>query len=262
MGHNAQRVQQLWIALAFGLSGLVISGCTSIHREVLLRAEIEPELVAKAVVIETNLNAQGITFAPAGTSWFEILEGTGSVIVVAGHATKPTREGILRFSDGGGTAALALALHELNGASVLYTTYASPSDPNYYDDNEFKAALLKLLQTKHPALVLDIHGSHPARPYDVDLGTMGGCSLLGNRDALDDLASCLRREGLTNLSLDRFSAEKNQTITKWCSGHGVPCIQLEISATWLSPSVDDIHSHRFAQLLQALTRFTRAVEQK
>ena len=39
-----------------------------------------------------------------------------------------------RFADGVGTASLAVALHKLTGATVIYTTHASPSDPNYYHD--------------------------------------------------------------------------------------------------------------------------------
>lgn len=97
------------------------------------------------------------------------------------------------------------------------------------------------------------------RPYDVDLGTMNGASLIGRSDLLELLVERLRQEGLINLSRDYFSASKSATVTKWISQRGTPCIQLEISSTWTDPTGDDLHAHRFSALLQALVRFTRAV---
>lgn len=74
------------------------------------------------------------------------------------------------------------------------------------------------------------------------------------------LARTLEREGIYNFSQDYFSAERNQTVTKWVSGHGVPCIQLEISATWVAPEQDNLSAHRYAQLLEGLVRFIQAVD--
>ena len=67
----------------------------------------------------------------------------------------------------------------------------------------------------------------------------------------------MRQEGLENLSNNYFPAAKNQTITKYASGPGVPTVQLEINNTWLTPAQDNLSVHRFSQLLQALTRFIR-----
>jgi hypothetical protein len=143
---------------------------------------------------------------------------------------------------------------------VIYTSYKSPSDPNYYDDNPYKAALAALLASKKPRLVLDLHASHPNRPYDVDFGTMGGASLLGDTSLLSRLADDLRREGLTNFSQDRFAASLKPTVTKFVVARGVPCIQLEISSTWTTTEKDsDWRAHRFAQVLEGLTRFIRDV---
>lgn len=104
--------------------------------------------------------------------------------MTAPHATRPFREGKYRFSDGAGTAALAILLNKLVGVTAIYTTYESPSDPNYYDDNDFKAAVLKEIEKRHPILLLDVHGSGEFRPYDVGLGTMNGRSLLGKEQIL------------------------------------------------------------------------------
>ncbi len=158
-----------------------------------------------------------------------------------------------------GTGALAIALHELTGASVIFTTKRSLSDPNYYDDNEFKAAIDCLIREQRPIVVLDLHASHSYRPYDVDFGTMGGKSLLDRNDLLVLLVKTIRGEGLTNLSQDYFAAARQQTVTKFVSSRGVPAVQLEISATCLDPGRDPLSGHRFAQLLQALARFIEGV---
>ena len=235
-----------------------LTGCAQQTVE-LSKALIQPSHVKQSVEIEKELNARSEIFAPEGERWFAVLRGETPILVVAPHATCPTREGSLRFSDGGATGAMTVMLHELNGVTAIHTTYASPSDPNYYDDNEFKEEVAALISEIHPVLVLDIHGSHWYRPYDVDFGTMHGRSLLGNKDILKWLAEALENEGIFNLSQDYFAAEKNQTITKWVSARGVPCIQVEISSTWLTPSSGNLNAHRYSQLLQALTRFIERV---
>ena len=107
------------------------------------------------------------------------------------------------------------------GVTVVYTTFASPSDPNFYDDNEFKAAVDTLISSKRPIFFLDLHGSNAYRPYDVDLGTMNGQSLLGQDALALDIVEALRSEGLTNISYNYFPAAANQTLTKFASARGV-----------------------------------------
>ncbi len=175
------------------------------------------------------------------------------------------REGQLKPEDRG-TGALAVMLNKLAGCPVIYTTHQSPSDPNYYDGNAFKRTLAQMIELYAPVLVLDLHTSHFNRPYDVDFGTMGGTSLLGAPTFLQLLAKSLRNEGLSNFSQDFFAATNNQTITKWVAKHGVPGIQCEFNSTWIlppgRPEQHALQQQRFAQLLQALTRFVRAVDKQ
>jgi hypothetical protein len=224
-------------------------------RPPLRRARLDLAAVDAAIGDEALLGRRADCVATPPDPWFAVDEGDAPIVVTAPHVTRPFREGAYRFEDGGGTGAVARALHRLSGATALYTVDASPSDPNFYDDNEFKRMLDRLLGAKRPRLLLDIHASHSHRPYDVDLGTMDGASLLGQTQLLTDLAAALRGEGLGNVSLDYFKAEKQQSDVKFAAAHGVPAIQLEINSTWLRPSDGDLAAHRFAQLLQALVRF-------
>jgi hypothetical protein len=236
------------------LISLLVIGCRSTVE--LERAVIVPADVEKAIAAEQSLAPSYDVLPSSGERWFEVREGKGSILIVAGHATAQTREGALKVPDRG-TGGLAIALHELTGATVIYTTRRSPSDPNYYDDNEFKAELARIVKQQKPALVLDLHASHSYRPYDVDFGVMGGRSLLGRKGVLESLVAAFRREGLSNFSRDYFPAAKNQTVTKFVSAMGVPAVQLEISSAWLDPARDPYSAHRFAQLLQALVKFIR-----
>jgi len=220
------------------------------------RAIIDVAAVDAAIRDEAVLNSRADCVVASPDAWFAVDEGEAPLLVTAPHVTRPFREGAYRFEDGGGTGALARALHRLTGASAVYTIDASPSDPNYYDDNEFKQTVERLIGSRRPKLLLDIHASHSNRPYDVDLGTMNGASLLGQTQWLPRLVDALRAEGLANLSLDYFPAAKQQSLTKFAAAHGVPAIQLEINSTWLHPSSSELGAHRFSQLLQALVRFT------
>lgn len=150
-------------------------------------------------------------------------------------------------------------LGKLTDSTVIYTTKASPSDPNYYDNNDYKVSLAELIKTQKPKLIIDIHGSNPFRPYDVDIGTMNGKSLLGKDSLVTALIDSLQNEGIFNYSNNYFAASRNETITKFGSSHGVPTIQLEFSSIWMVPSDGNYESHRFAQLLQGMVRYVTTV---
>ncbi|WP_428240094.1 ketol-acid reductoisomerase [Gynuella sp.] len=219
------------------------------------KALVEPVLVVRAIELETTLNQRQGLPVPEHQNWFDVIEGHIPVIITAPHATRPLRNGHRRFSDGGGTAALAVTVAELTGAYVIYTTYEGPSDPNYYDENAFKTQLQQLITTVQPLYILDIHGSHPYRSYDIDLGTMNGQSLLGHQNLLKRLIRQLETEGISSFSYNRFAASRNETITKFAVAHGIPAIQLEINSTYVTPAEGNVYAQRFSILSQALARF-------
>ncbi|MCP4690983.1 MAG: hypothetical protein GY859_23230, partial [Desulfobacterales bacterium] len=163
----------VFIALLFFI------GCAGPQTHFPQKALLKPAVVKEAIAITEKLDKNREVEAPEGENWFEVIEGPVPIIVTAPHATSPLRDGKLRFSDGGGTGALAIILHKMAGVSVIYTTYAGKSDPNYYDDNAFKEALGELIDRQDPVYLLDLHGSHAYRPYEIDFGVMDGRSLLG-----------------------------------------------------------------------------------
>ncbi|EAQ65153.1 ketol-acid reductoisomerase [Marinomonas sp. MED121] len=218
-------------------------------------AIIEPKLVRDAIKIEKVLNERQDVPLPADQKSYKIVAGSQPIIITAPHSVRPYRNGKYRFSDGGGTAAYALALAELVGAHVIYAQYENKTDANFEDNNEFKRQLDSLIEQVKPKLVLDIHGSNPMRSYDVDIGNMNGDAVLGQNELVADLIEQLAKEGISSISYNRFSASTQQTIAKFASKRGVPSIQLEVNATYLMPSEGSLEAQRFAILLQALTRY-------
>ena len=234
------------------LAAALTAGCASAPVLLDKRAIVDVPDIELAISRANEVGAGSGQTPPSGTPWFVVHQGVSPAIVTAPHATRPFREGAYRFSDGPGTAAMARALHTICGVTVIHTTFDSPSDPNFYDDNEFKATLSRLIESVRPVVVLDIHASHPYRPYEVDVGTMNGASLLGQRHLLIQLVAALREEGIGNVSHNWFAASRNQTITKFASARGVPSMQLEFSTTRIDPRIDDGAAHRFSQALQGL----------
>lgn len=240
---------------------------------------IDVDEVKIAAQYEADLSRDYYSLPASGASWLRVLGGSSRVLVTAGHATAQMRDGKLKPADAG-TGSLAMMLNRVAHATVVVTTLASPSDPNYYDENAFKREVKLLVERQRPAVVLDLHASSPAHPYDLDFGTMNGRSLLGQSTLLEVLASRLQEEGLANFSQDFFGASKNQTITKWVSGMGVPTIQCEINSTWLLPApevegtldrgggairpalewANAIQYQRFAELLEGFVRFIAEVD--
>ncbi|UCZ77709.1 hypothetical protein LHL03_11470 [Pectobacterium carotovorum] len=224
------------------------------------KALLTPEQINEAIVYQKDADKNSDVKPKEGEKWFNVILGQEPIIISAPHATEPFRDGKYRFSDGGGTAALAIMLGKLTGSTVIYTTKASPSDPNYYDNNDYKARLAELIKSQKPKLIIDIHGSHPYRPYDVDIGTMKGKSLLGKDELVTKLIASLRNEGISNYSNNYFAASKNETVTKFGAAHGVPTIQLEVNSVWMVPSEGNYESHQFAQLLQGMVRYVNSVK--
>ena len=224
------------------------------------KAIITREHVDEAMSFEAELSKRYAQPAPEGQPWFQVLPGSACVIIVAGHATSHMRDGQVKSQDGG-TGALAFMLHRLADCPAIINTHQSPTDPNSFDDIDFKRELAAMIDRHKPALVLDLHGSSSGRPYDIDFGTIGGTSLLGHRQPLERLAACLRAEGMRNFSQDYFNASAKGRTTRFVSARGVPCVQLEINSSWLPQPkggpVDLVQRQRMGQLLQGMVRFLK-----
>jgi hypothetical protein len=248
------------------------------------KAVVTTEDVQEAIRFEWALQRDYETFAKDGDGWFNVLPGTSTVLLSAPHATAQMREGQLKFADAG-TGALAVMLHKLVNTTVIYTTHCSPSDPNFYDDNDYKRRLQALIKQAKPRFVFDLHASHWYRPYDIDFGTLNGLSMRSNETWFRRIADNFRQAGYRNFSQDYFAGAKNHTVTQFVWKMGVPCVQLEINETWLNlfdqrglriapPEsegsdiatdtlrINEQGAHQFAETLEALIRSVNLIDGK
>ena len=147
------------------------------------RATLDPPLARALVTVEDvqrsiddeKVFAQSYDRLPRpGEPWFVVLDGCAEVLLTAPHATKPTRDGALRFADTG-TGSLATSLHRLTGARVNSTPrWRAPPTRTTTTTTIFKAAVAAASDRPEASA-----GHRPAqitrdfRPYDVDFGTMG-----------------------------------------------------------------------------------------
>lgn len=224
------------------------------------KARVVPANIDTLIAFESSLKPNYEKPAPTGSNWFKYLPGKRMVLITAPHATAQMREGKVKIADGG-TGSLAYELNKICDVPTLYTTYLSPSDPNYYDNNTFKDSLAKIIDHSHPILVIDLHASAPYRPYDIDLGTLKGKSI--TEQMKEKITAVLREEGISNLSLNYFAAEKNQTDTKFAYNKKTPSVQMEINANFLSADTareSNIYSQKTAQLLDALVKLIDVID--
>lgn len=230
--------------------------CSQVRLE---KSIVTPDNIKSIIKYEKFFSKNDSTLAPKDSMWFRYIPGKHKILFTAPHATAHIREKQIKEPDSG-TGSLAVILNQLRKVPVLFTTYLSPSDPNYYDKNVFKKRLAQIVDSIKPMIVIDLHASNPVRPYDVDFGTMEGISYLDRKDLFDSLSIELNYNGLINQSLDFFAADINHTVTRFLHNKNVPCIQLEINYNFLSPARGDVNAQRTSQLLQALLRFIDDVD--
>ena len=190
----------------------------------------EPDPFSFAVGFE-NIQKQYYRMKSDGRSEENIfLEGTVPVLVTCPHSTAHLRMGKLKRHEFY-TAALGAVLHLVLGCHFLYANREQETDPNYYDDCDFKIALGKILSETKINLVVDIHGTGNERPEDLfpGVGTEGEF-LLSAPDVLDMFYLAAEEHGIAAGGAYIFPAARQMTVAKFAANRfSVPAIQIEIS---------------------------------
>ncbi len=158
------------------------------------------------------------------------LEGTVPVLVTCPHSTAHTRMGKLKRHEFY-TAALGAVAHLVLGCHCLYANREQETDPNYYDDCDFKTVLGEILSKRKIDLVVDIHGTGNERPEDLFPGVgVEREFLLSAPDVLDKFYLVAEQHGIVTGSADIFPAARQMTVAKFAANRFlVPAIQVEIS---------------------------------
>ncbi len=159
-------------------------------------------------------------------------------LLSAPHGAQHTREGVPKDEDEY-TAGFARLLAEETGAHVLYAHRKSGTDPNFYPDVPYKQTLKQIALAERIALVLDLHGASPKRPFGLALGTIRGTSCPEYRplilESLQQSGFAEIATGLDRLDVDRtFPAAGRhgaETVTSYAWQQlGVQAAQIEINA--------------------------------
>ena len=184
-----------------------------------------------------NIQKQYYRMRPDGRGEENIfLEGTVPVLVTCPHSTAHTRMGKLKRHEFY-TAALGAVMHLFLGCHFLYANREQETDPNYYDDCDFKTTLGKILSETETNLVVDIHGTGNEKPEDLfpGVGTEREF-LLSAPDVLDMFYQTAEKHRIAAGGADIFPAARQMTVAKFAANRfSVPAIQIEISDRFRMP---------------------------
>lgn len=162
--------------------------------------------------------------------------GSVPLLLSAPHGAVHTRKGAPKDEDEY-TAAIARLVAEETRAHVMYAHRKSGTDPNYDPGVPYKLTMQQIVETARIAFVMDIHGSSPAHPFGLALGTIAGASCPDYRNLiLESLRQSGFSEnfpGLDRLDIDQtFPAAggvKRETVTRYAwQKLGVQAAQIEI----------------------------------
>lgn len=184
--------------------------------------------------------------------------GTLPVLVTSVHGFAHVRDGRDKPADSG-TLAFSHLLAHASGASWLAVARAGLPDSNHERDTTFKRRLAQLLKEGRIGLVVDIHGAHASRPFDVDIGSLGQASWRSRLAWRDVLLARLERHGFYATDNAVFqgygSTPTAQTVVAACAALGVPAVQLELSSAYLAELGTRQARHQHAKLANALVQF-------
>jgi len=190
--------------------------------------------------------------SPKKVDPFLVMDGTAPLLVSAPHAVRTLREGTIKASDEF-TGSYAFLLHREAGCHVIATKKLYGGDPNWDAPCIYKDRVREIVERHSIRLVLDLHGAARERPFDVDLGTMHGESLLGNQLVRDLIVDVFHAEGIDGVTENRFAAAKQQTVTRFCAEElHIPAVQFEINHRFRAPNRNGADYVRMFRALAAI----------
>ena len=99
---------------------------------------------------------------------YELLSGSGPVMISAPHSVEQTRNGSIKYAEPE-TGVLAKMLHEELGCPVIYKTGNKGDDANFDEESSYKNALIEYVKNNNILFVLDLHQLAPFRDVIIDI---------------------------------------------------------------------------------------------
>lgn len=176
------------------------------------------------------------------------------VLISAPHAVRHFRHKKIKMSDQF-TGSIAYLLNHLTGCHAIAVTKLYGGDPNFDDPCIYKERIAEICDREKVKFVIDIHGAARDREFDVDLGTNGGKTLLGNSKMLKLIERNFQDFGLSRTSHDYFAAFGSNTIANYVARElAIPAVQIEINKQYRVPAQNPQGFHRLLGALMASVR--------
>ena len=164
---------------------------------------------------------------------FKLIPGKLPILLSAPHAVNQTRDGKIKFADKM-TGSMVELLCKETGAYGIIRTYNMQDDPSADNTGHgllYKKAILELMERKPIRCLIDLHGCRDNSAFDMDIGTNQGKNTQGNQELISWVRDQLAKAGRTGVDYF-YTAERNTTVCNYVSSEkGIPCIQIELSAT-------------------------------
>ncbi len=191
---------------------------------------------------------------------YELLDGTGNMLISAPHAMLQTRNGSIKSAERF-TGMLCRMMHDRIGCPVIYKTRHLRDDANHDPVSDYRDALCRYVKQHNTGFVLDLHQMKPERDTDVCIGTGYGRNLMGKTDLTGIVLDAFRERGVKRISVDDpFPAIGPNTVSATVASRcHVPAIQLELNTRLLMNGYDD---YCFVRVLDALCDLTQHLNHK
>ena len=203
-------------------------------------------------VLTTKLASQSVLVEVAQSS---------RVLITSVHGVDHLREGKTKLKDSG-SLNFAYLLSQFAGTNFYGLNEPNILDNNYYHQTPQKEFLTDFVKINNIQLVLDIHTCHAVRPYDVEIGTMDGKTLLGYDCLEKELLEMINRHFfcISNQVFKGEGSNGSETMVNFFANKlGIPSLQIEINSAILKEdSLSMLHQR--SKLLHCFCEFLK--EQK
>ncbi len=171
---------------------------------------------------------------------YELLEGSGVVMVSAPHSVEQTRNGNIKYAEPQ-TGVLAKMLHEKLNCPVIYKTSNCNDDANFDEHSLYKNALIEYVTKNNIKFVLDLHQLAPSREVMIDIGT-GKFKNIDSIDYVNIVLKAFSKQNIGLIQIDTpFDASYPFTVSSYVSKKcGIPCLQIEMNSNIFFPVNDGV----------------------
>lgn len=161
---------------------------------------------------------------------YELLSGTGPVMISAPHSVEQTRNGNIKYAEPQ-TGALAKMLHEELGCPVIYKTSNKGDDANFDEESSYKNALIEYVKNNNILFVLDLHQLAPYRDVIIDIGT-GKFNNIDKMEYVNIVLKSFSARKLGTIQIDvPFDASLPFTVSSFVAKTcGISCLQIEMNS--------------------------------